>query len=716
MGMETGDPRETARTGAWEEAPSVVPARSDGPYLNRELSWLDFNFRVLAQAEDPDRPLLERIRFLAISSRNLDEFFQVRVAGLQAQLEAGVGVATIDGTTPAEQLLAIREKVLRLNDRQFEVYAKELAPALARAGVEICDWEMLDDQEAAHLSRVFDEQIFAVLTPLSVDPAHPFPYVSDLSLNLATVVRDPRNGDHGFARVKVPPLFPRFLQLPGAMRFVPIEQVIAVHLSALFPGVEVVSHAAFRVTRDASIDIEEGGADDLLRAIESGLRRRQRDSDGVRLEVTSDTSVQVRSLLTAELELDADDLYVSKGLLDFGALLQLADLDRPDLRDTPAPTITPVRLREDAVSDFFGTLREGAILVHHPYDSFETSVGAFLKRAAADPNVLAIKHTIYRTSGARSSILRHLMAAAESGKQVVTLVELKARFDEQANIEWARRLEEAGVHVVYGKVGLKTHGKIALVVRQEASGVRRYCHVGTGNYNPVTARLYEDVGILSADPDLGRDLTRLFNHLTGLGREHKYEHLLVAPVGLRQALLNLIRNEMAFEDGRIVLKVNSLADAELIDALYAASGAGVQVDLIVRGICCLRPEVPGLSDNIRVRSIVGRFLEHSRIFRFGSEARGTRHFIGSADAMTRNLDGRIEVVLQVLESELKERLDEILDVNLADDGLAWSLGAAGTWSRVPRIHGIETHTRLLELACLRAEDVRVGPDDDLSGE
>jgi len=706
--MEARDPFEAEPAAEPQDAPADATAR---PYLNRELSWLDFNFRVLAQAEDPRRPLLERLRFLAISSRNLDEFFQGRVAGLQAQLEAGVGVATPDGATPVEQLGAIREKVVRLNDRQFEIYSKDLVPALARAGVEICDWEGLDGQEAAHLSRVFDEQIFAVLTPLSVDPAHPFPYVSNLSLNLATVVRDPRNGEHGFARVKVPPLFPRFLALPGGTRFVPIEQVIAVHLPALFPGVEVVSHACFRVTRDASIDIEEGGADDLLRAIESGLRRRQRDSDGVRLEVAASTSSQVKNLLVAELGLEADEVYRAKGLLDFGALIALADLDRPDLRDAPAPTTTPLRLRQDADFDFFSTLRDGPILVQHPYDSFETSVGAFLECAAADPNVLAIKHTIYRTSGARSSILRHLMAAAESGKQVVTLVELKARFDEQANIEWARRLEEAGVHVVYGKVGLKTHGKIALVVRQESGGIRRYCHVGTGNYNPITARLYEDIGILSADPDLGRDLTRLFNHLTGLGREHDYERLVVAPVGLREKLLELIRNEMAFQDGRIVIKVNSLADPELIDALYEASGAGVKIDLIVRGICCLRPGVPGLSDNIRVRSIVGRFLEHSRIYRFGSSVRGTRHFIGSADAMTRNLDGRIEVLLQVFESELRERLDEILDVNLSDDGLAWTLASDGAWSRVPRVQGLETHARLLELARGRAVEAPAGLDD-----
>ncbi|MGI9591828.1 MAG: polyphosphate kinase 1 [Myxococcota bacterium] len=688
-----------------------------GPYLNRELSWLAFNSRVLSLAEDPDRPLLERVKFLAISSRNLDEFFQVRVAGLKAQLEAGVGAVTPDGLAPSEQLSAIRAQTERFYDRQYEIYAKDLASALDEAGVRICTWDALSEEDLAWSARIFDEQIFPVLTPLTVDPAHPFQFISNLSLTLATVVRDARSHEHRFARVKVPPLFPRFLRLPSELRFVAIEDVISVHLPALFPGVEILSGVPFRVTRDADLAIEEDEADDLLSAIEHGLKRRLRESAGVRLEVAESMSMQVRNLLSAELELDTDDLYIVKGPLDLGGLWQLTDIDRPDLKDEPARVYTHPRLRavqkEGEASDLFAVLREGPILVHHPYDSFETSVQAFLAAAASDPQVLAIKHTLYRTSGARSPILRNLARAAEAGKQVVALVELKARFDEEANIEWARTLEEAGVHVVYGQVGLKTHAKIALVVRQEADGIRRYCHVGTGNYNPVTARIYEDVGILSADPDLGRDLTHLFNHLTGYGREHAYRRLLVAPAQLRPALLRLIRREAEAQDGRIILKANSLADPEIIDALYAASQAGVRIDLIIRGICGVRPGVPGLSERIRVRSIVGRFLEHSRIFRFGSEARGRRYFLGSADLMQRNLNGRVEAVLEVDEPELQRQLDEILHVALGDDALAWELRPDGSWCRVPPSTGVNAHALLEKLAHGRAKEGS-GVHDELS--
>lgn len=678
-------------------------------YLNRELSWLDFNSRVLALAEDESRPLLDRVKFLAISSSNLDEFFQVRVAGLKAQVEAEVSVTSPDGLTPEEQLRGIRAQVVRFADRQYELFSKDLMPGLEKAGIALTSWDELDDGAAAHLSRIFDEQIFPVLTPLSVDPSHPFPYISNLSLNLAAVVHDPKAGEHRFARVKVPALFPRFLRLPGGERFVPIEQVVAAHLPALFPGMQIVSRAPFRVTRDADLAIEEDEADDLLSAIKSGLKRRQRESAGVRVEVDPSMSVQLRRLLSAELSLQEEDVYIVKGLHDFSSLWQFVELDRPDLKDPPAKPSTQQRLRrarsfQDQEVDLFAILREGSVLVHHPYDSFATSVEAFLAQAASDPNVLAIKHTLYRTSGARNPIVGNLIRAAESGKQVVTLVELKARFDEQANIEWARRLEASGVHVVYGQVGLKTHAKVALVVRQEEGRIRRYCHVGTGNYHPETARLYEDIGILTADPDIGADLTHLFNHLTGYGREHAYRKLLVAPVRLRQALMDLIRREMEAEDGRIVIKVNSLVDPDLIDLLYQASQAGVEIDLIVRGTCCLRPGVPGLSDRIRVRSIVGRFLEHSRIFCFGSVARGPRYFIGSADLMPRNLDRRVEVIAEVDEPELERRIDEILEINLRDDGLAWQLGPDGEWSRVPRTQGLETHQKLLELAQERARD------------
>ena len=687
-------------------------------YLNRELSWLDFNSRVLSLAEEPSRPLLERVKFLAISTSNLDEFFQVRVAGLKAQVEAGVSGGAPDGLTPQEQLEAIRAEVLRFADRQYEAWAKELRPGLARAGIHVCDWAELDETDQSQLSRAFEEQIFPVLTPLSVDPAHPFPYVSDLSLNLATVLRDPHREEHRFARVKVPPLFPRFMRL-GGERFVPIEQVIGIHLQALFPGVEIVNRAPFRVTRDADLAIEEDEADDLLEAIESGIKRRRRESAGVRLEVDTTMNAQVRRLLSAELALGEDDLYVSRGLLNLSDLWGLVALDRPDLKDEPARPVTPGRLRgvgdPEGETDVFSVLREASLLVHHPYDSFSTSVEAFLEQAAHDPQVLAIKHTLYRTSGARNPIMRNLIRAAEAGKQVVTLVELKARFDEEANIEWARMLEEAGVHVLYGLVGLKAHAKIALVVRQEEQGIRRYCHVGTGNYHPETAKLYEDLGVLSADPDLGADLTHLFNHLTGYGREHAYRKLLVAPAQLRPALLDLIRREMEAEDGRIVIKVNSLADPEIIDALYAASQAGVEIDLIVRGICCLRPGVPGMSDRIRVRSIVGRFLEHSRIFRFGSGDRGPRYFFGSADLMGRNLDRRVEVTVEVDEPELQRRIEEILQTNLEDDTLAWSLGPDGRWERVGRAHGVDTHQHLLELAKGRSEAAAASGGDEFTG-
>jgi polyphosphate kinase len=692
----------------------VAPGAAS-PYLNRELSWLDFDSRVLALAEDPARPLLERVRFLAISASNLDEFFQVRVAGLKAQEEARVAVASPDGLTPAQQLAAIREQVLRLTARQYDLYSKQLLPELASAGIQICRWNELDEQDAAALSRLFDEQIFPVLTPLSVDPAHPFPFISNLSLNLAVVVRNAGNGEQRFARVKVPPVFPRFLPLRDQRRFVPLEEVVSAHLAALFPGAEIVHESPFRVTRDADLALEEDEADDLLEAIRHGLRRRQRESAGVRLEVSDATTPQVQNLLAAELEIEASDVYRCNGPLDLGALSAIAELARPDLRDEAPHTYTQVALRAAGGSppDLFEVLKQGSVLVHHPYDSFATSVEALLAQAADDPNVLAIKHTLYRTSGERSPIVQNLIRAAEAGKQVVTLVELKARFDEQANIAWARALEEAGVHVVYGLVDLKTHAKIALVVRQEEGRIRRYCHVATGNYNPVTARLYEDIGILSSDEDLGADLTQLFNYLTGCAQQPAYERLVVAPERLRSSILELIRGQIRADDGRIAIKVNSLADPEVIDALYAASQAGVEIDLIVRGICCLRPGVPGLSDRIRVRSIVGRFLEHSRIFRFGNPRHGARYLVGSADLMPRNLDRRVEVMVEVREAALTARLDEILRVNLADDVLAWQLGSDTVWRRVERRHGVDTHRRLLELARARAGEAGAGGEDVL---
>ena len=694
-------PRAAGGAGARVPPQSVLgPSR----FLNRELSWLGFNRRVLSLAEDPARPLLERVRFLAISARNLDEFFQVRVAGLAAQLDSGVNVASPDGLVADEQLRRIRPEVEGLVARQAELFTKSLVPELAAAGVELCAFEDLRDAELTHASSVFDEKIFPVLTPLSVDPAHPFPYISSLSLSLAIVVTDPGTGEHRFARVKVPPIFPRWLAIsPG--RFVPIEQVVAAHLPALFSGMEVVSCAPFRVTRDAELAIAEGEADDLLAAIESGLKRRRRMSAPVRLEVSVSMSAQLRDLLAAELELERDAVYAVRGPLDLSALAELAALDRPELRQESATAWTQPCLAagpKGAAPDFFEVLKQGDVLVHHPYDSFQTSVEAFLAQAAADPDVLAIKHTLYRTSGPSNPVALTLIRAAEAGKQVVTLIELKARFDEEANIEWARTLEQAGVHVVYGLVGLKAHGKIALAVRREGGGIRRYCHIGTGNYNPATATTYEDVGLLSASPELGADLTELFNFLTGYGRPRRYRKLLVAPAGLRSALLAQIHQEAEAPEGRIVLKVNALEDPELIQALYAASAAGVEIDLVVRGICCLRPGVPGLSERIRVRSLVGRFLEHSRIFRFGSETRGQRYFIGSADLMTRNLDRRVEVVTPIESPDLCRRLEEILATSLADDTLAWELGPQGAWTRAPRGPGIDTHHVLLERARFRA--------------
>jgi polyphosphate kinase len=678
--------------------------RPEERYLNRELSWLDFDRRVLALAEDPRQPLLERVKFLAITSRNLDEFFQVRVAGLHAQRESPLSVTSPDGRTPEEQLREIRARVVDLVRAAQDVFAKQLAPALAEAGIHIVPWSALDAADRAKLTSEFERRIFPVLTPLAVDPAHPFPYVSNLSFNVAALVRDPDLGTVRFARIKVPSLLDRFLPLSGE-RYVPVEQVMGAHLERLFPGMEILSWSPFRVSRDADLDLEEDEAEDLLAAIESELQRRRRLSDAVRLEIDRGMSERALDLLLEELELGRDDVYVNDALLDLGSLWQLYErIARPDLRDEPwVPQPAPRLPKGDGPRrvDFFGLLRERDLLVHHPYESFETSFQEFLAQAADDPNVLAIKHTLYRSSGPESPIGRTLIRAAQNGKQVVTLIELKARFDEETNISWARKLEQAGVHVVYGLVGLKTHAKVALVVRNEPDGIRRYCHFGTGNYHPLTARLYEDLGVFTADDALGADLGDLFNHLTGWGKKQPYRKILVAPEGLRSGLLEKIRAEMDAPDGRLVMKLNNLSDPGLIDALYAASQAGVEIDLVVRGICCLRPGVPGLSERIRVRSILGRFLEHSRVFRFGSERRGFRYYIGSADLMGRNLDKRIEVVAPIEDPRLAQRVQEILDL-LLDDGGAWELDGDGTWQHGSRRTGPETQRALLERAQARA--------------
>jgi polyphosphate kinase len=684
------------------EPSPILPPVPESRFINRELSWLEFNHRVLALAEDEALPLLERLKFLAIFTQGLDEFFQIRVSGLREQVEAGVVTPqTPDGLSPSEQLRAIRGRCLQLVERGDHAM-ESLLPPLDKAGIRIVDLVGMTDEDLAFLNETFTERMFPVLTPLSVDPAHPFPYISNLSLNLAAVVHDPVTGLERFARVKVPPLLPRFVEMPDGERFVPVEVVIAAHLEDLFPGMELESRHAFRVTRDADVEVEEDEAEDLLSAIETVLRRRRRAAEPVRLEVGHTMPPEVLELLLRELDLGPDDVYVSRTLLDLGGLWSLVALDRRDLKEEPWTPVTQPRLSvEHGDLDMFGVLREGDVLVHHPYDSFATSVEAFLQQAARDPAVLAIKQTLYRTSAQESAIIRALIRAAEAGKQVVALVELKARFDEEANITYARALEEAGVHVAYGVVGLKTHAKASLVVRRESSGIRRYAHVGTGNYNATTAKIYEDVGLLTADAEIGADLTDLFNLLTGYSRQHGYRRLLVAPDDLRPELLKLIRRE-ARAGGKIVLKLNSLADAPLIDALYEASQAGADIDLIVRGICCLRPGVPGVSNRIHVRSLVGRYLEHSRIFRFGRRGTGYDHFIGSADLMPRNLDRRVEAVIPVADPGLKLRLDRVLKVLLSDDVLAWTLRADGTWRKVPTRKGVNAQVRLQELALERA--------------
>jgi polyphosphate kinase len=678
-----------------------VDATSATRYLNRELSWLDFNERVLALAEDTRLALLERAKFLAIYSTNLDEFFQVRVAALKDQLAAGLPPTAPDGMGPLDQLRAIRERVNEHMSRLSKAFLEGVVPALADVGIRLSDWQSLDDDDREYLVEVFQQRIFPVLTPLAVDPGHPFPHISDLSLNLAVIVHDPVTGERRFARVKVPQLLSRFVVMPDGERFVPLEQVIAAHLDQLFPGMVTEGHFPFRVTRNADSTLDEEEADDLLAAVEIELRRRRRGR-AVRLEIDTTMTEELRDLLLRELQLSPSDVYVVEGPIDLGGLWSVYELERPELKDEPWVPTTQPRLAsdEDAPVDLFAVLRDGDILVHHPYDSFTTSVEAFIKRAAADPDVLAIKQTLYRTSG-DSPIVKALIRAAERGKQVAVLVEVKARFDEQANITWAKALEDAGVHVVYGVIGFKTHSKTALVVRQEEEGIRRYCHIGTGNYNPKTARLYEDIGLLSADQQLGADLTDLFNFLTGYSRQVGYRKLLLAPIGLRDRIIEMIEAEAARgPDGRIILKMNGLDDPAIIDALYAASAAGVPIDLIIRSICCLRPGVPGLSETIRVRSIVGRYLEHSRIFYFGTGGQGA-WYVGSADLRARNLDRRIEVVVPVEDEALQRRLQEILDVNIADHSLAWELRPDGVWAAPAGVDG-SSHRALQEAATQRA--------------
>jgi polyphosphate kinase len=694
-------------------------------FTNREQSRLDFGARLLDLAEDDSSPLLERAKFMAIFSELLDEFYQVRVAALEDQVAAGVRTRSVDGLRPGEQLKMIRTRVEELVRRQDGIFLDQIVPALADAGVRLSDWSSLDDDDRVHLVDVFQREIFPVLTPLAVDPGHPFPYISNLSLNLVVEVQDPSTGERRIARVKVPPVLPRFVVMPDGERFVPLEQVIAAHLETLFPGMSIGEHYAFRVTRNADLALEEDEADDLLVAIEMELRRR-RFGRALRLEVGADMNEELVELLATELEVAADGVFRVGAPLELSGLWGVYALDRPDLHIETWTPMTPTRLATGAhePTELFATLRERDVLVHHPYDSFATSVEAFIAQAAEDPAVLGIKQTLYRTGG-DSPIVASLIRAAENGKQVAAIVELKARFDEEANIGWARALEEVGVHVVYGIVGLKTHSKTALVLRKEEDGVRHYCHVGTGNYNSKTARIYEDIGLLTADREIGSDVGELFNYLTGFSRHADYRQILVSPTTVRKRIMAMIEEQTeAGRSGRIVLKLNGLTDATMIDALYRASGAGVPIDLAVRGLCRLRPGIPELSENIRVRSLVGSFLEHSRIYRFGGapedpsvgEGLPLKLYIGSADLMGRNLDRRVEVLVPIHDPELQARLFEILDLVFADETNTWLLGPDRRWRRVANEHGVSAQARLKELAIERARrrpggESRVGEED-----
>lgn len=668
-------------TDAAPEGPTPEPSR----LLNREISWLDFNQRVLELAQDPHAPLLERTKFLAIFATNLDEFFMVRVAGLIRRLEMGLGVRSADGLRTRQQLEAIRGKARELALVHARTFCDDVEPALAAEGIQILRWKDLSAAEQVRLHRWFRERIFPVLTPLAVDPAHPFPYISGLSLNLAVLVRQPETGLEHFARVKVPDNVGRLVRIEGGAdgtaQFLPLEDLIGIHLGQLFPGLEVIAHHLFRVTRNADLEVEEDRDEDLLQALERELSRR-RFGPVVRLEVGPDTDPHVLDLLVRELDVTADDVVEVPGLLALSSLHELAAIDRPELKDEPFVPATNARLSDgEQPADVFAALRDGDILVHHPYESFSTSVLRFLEQAAADPAVLAIKQTLYRTSG-DSPVVEALIDAAEAGKQVVVVIEITARFDEKANIRWARKLERAGCHVVYGLLGLKTHCKAALVVRQESGGLRRYCHLGTGNYDPRTARTYEDLGLFSADPVLGADLTDLFNALTGYSNQTEYKELLVAPHGVREGLLKRIAGEVEHaREGRpsgIVIKANSIVDEQLIDALYAASSADVPIQLIVRGICALRPGVPGMSANIEVRSILGRFLEHSRVISFENGG-DPEYWLGSADLMHRNLDRRVETLVHVRDAAVRERLRETLARLTAPNVRRWELDAEGQW-------------------------------------
>ena len=651
-------------------------------FLNREISWLDFNARVLHEAEEADTPLLERLKFIAIFDSNLDEFYMKRVGGLKQQLASNVRELPPDNRTPRQQLAEIDEMVRPMLARERRMLNREILPALKAHGLELVRWDDLKAAERRHFAEEFEKQLFPILTPLAVDPAHPFPFISNLSLSLAVAVREPEDDEVRFARVKVPGSLPRWLQTPSALRFVPLEEVISQNLERLFPGMEIVESHPFRVTRNSDVQRNEEEAEDLLETIQEELRER-RFATVVRLEVAAGMPQWMRDLLAEQLEIRPEDLFEADGPLGLRDLMQLALVPLPSLKYKPWTPVTPRRLQSPDPEDLdiFAAITAGDILVHHPYDSFATSVQRFIDAAADDPSVLAMKQTLYRTS-ADSPIMRALIRAAETRKQVAATVEIKARFDEAANIEWAERLENVGAHVAYGVVGLKTHAKIAMAVRQEKDGLRRYTHIATGNYNADTAKLYTDLGLLTCSQELGDDVAQLFNLLTGYVYKPHFKKLLVAPINMRQRFLELIAREVkhqkAGRGGHVIAKMNSLEDRQIIEALYEASAAGVEMDLIVRGICRLRPGLPGQSETVRVISIVGRFLEHARIFYFANAGK-PEYFFGSADWMSRNLDYRVEAITPVEEPRLQEELKVILDLQMGDNVKAWDMQADGTY-------------------------------------
>ena len=680
--------------------------------IDRELSWLAFNERVLELAEDATNPLLERCRYLAIFSSNLDDFFMIRVASVKRKLGSGVTKKNTAGFTPHELMAEISKKTQELIARQTKCFQTDILPKLAQNGIEITDWDSLTNDEKDYINKIFTNRIFPVLTPLAVDPSHPFPYISGLSLNLAVLVKQPETNEELFARVKVPASLPRFIETAefASTRFIPLEKVIIANLHQLFPGMEIEDYYTFRITRNADLELEEDESDNLLESMEQELLRRK-FGPPVRLEVASDIGSELLNRLKVELSIREEDISRYKEPLDLTGLNRIADLDRPELKFVPFRNQVAREFREvdpDSNEEFFAAIRRNEILLHHPYDSFNSSVVRFLEAAATDPNVLAIKQTLYRTSG-DSPIVNALIEAAEAGKQVLAVIEIRARFDEQANVRWARKLEDVGVHVVYGLVGFKTHAKLSLVVREEGNTVRRYSHVGTGNYNPKTARMYEDLGILSADDQLGEDLNKLFNQLSGFAPQYSYNRLLVAPRTIRSGLLEKINREIenkeAGKHAFIRLKLNSLLDEEFVEALYRASIAGVEIDLVIRGICSLMPGIPDISENIRVRSVLGRFLEHSRIFHFANGG-DDEIYIGSADLMERNLNRRVESLVQITKPEHKKDLIKVFDLYVSSTTSGWHLLPSGKWLKVDKA---PDGSQLNDLQAVMIDSYRVNP-------